>query len=135
MIKTSNFERIVTSAPTNKSAALVTGKGIHWDPKKKLYAPWDVSSDTPLPIFPLPKSPECNGIVGSRFGRFVVKGYGGKSAQGARWVVRCDCGTYEHRKIKGLRYGIEPMCVQCDYQNQLKMGKLWVDAAGKAHRL
>lgn len=37
-----------------------------------------------------------------------------KTAGGARWVVRCDCGRYEIRKTKNLRDRKSTKCEKCD---------------------
>jgi hypothetical protein len=64
-------------------------------------------------------------VMGTRFGRFTVMGYGGKSASKGRYVVRCTCGAYEHRHMKTLRSDPSRlMCSHCDYLEQMKLGNV-----------
>lgn len=67
-----------------------------------------VHSEVPLPTRPVVGNmPQ---LVGTRFGRFTVVGLGlrkrerkGEANKPAAWVVRCDCGNYEHRTAKAIR--------------------------------
>ena len=44
------MDRIFTSRPVNRQSAMVTARGVHWEPAKKtIVQPWDVRSDAPLP--------------------------------------------------------------------------------------
>lgn len=62
-------------------------------------------------------------VVGSRFGRLTVLGPAVNSRPSAErngakvpWVVQCDCGAYEVRKLKTLRIaapGMGQMCRSC----------------------
>jgi hypothetical protein len=123
-------DRIVTSKPLNKTAALVTGKGVHWEPRKKIVNEWDVSSDVPLPTRDFPKTSDpVSNLTGLRVGRLEVKGLSANHTQsktGAAWVVRCTCGQYEIRRTKFLKTG-DPeraMCIRCNYIAELKKGKV-----------
>lgn len=87
------IDDIVTKAPVNKTAALVVGKGVHYEPNKKVTT---ADSGTPLPI---DKRKKCD-CVGLRRGRLTVVGY---STVNGRLVVRCDCGTYTLRKAKAMK--------------------------------
>lgn len=88
-------EDIVRRNPVNKPAALVTGKGIQYTPRKKVCQKhWDV----PPPTKPL--SPDTPNLVGVRFGQLTVVGrYRDKNGY---WAVRCDCGAYETRRSKSV---------------------------------
>ncbi len=123
------IDRIVTSRPLNKTAALVTGKGVHWEPAKEVIKPWDAWTDLPLPTRPITAAQLCQlpALTGRRIGRLTVVGYAGPGASGARWVVRCDCGMYGHQRTKSLTAGhakTRGMCPRCDYLEELKAGRV-----------
>ena len=92
------MDKIASSIPQDKTAAMVTGKGTHFDPKIK------PSSYTTTDIKP-PTWKGTHGtkldLKGIRCGRFVVIGL--SSERPSRWVVRCDCGNYEFRTAKAIR--------------------------------
>ncbi len=116
-------DRIATSRPINKTAALVTGKGVHWEPRKELIKPWDAWRDTPLPIAPMPKLSPFQ--VGFKVCRLTVIGYGGKTNKSGRWVVRCTCGMYGHQRAKFLmswNAKSRAMCPRCDHLSQMQQG-------------
>ncbi len=115
-----DLDRIIASRAVDKTAARVTGKGEHWEPRKRLIQPCDAWRDTPLPTFPVP--PDAPRLVGLKAGRLTVVGYGGKGAGKARWVVRCACGAYGHQSAKSLRApdAARRACPHCDYLNELK---------------
>ena len=118
-----SFERIAVSRAADKTAAQVTGKGEHWEPRKPLVKPCDAWRDTPLPLARLPEGTPS--LAGLRAGRLTVVGYGGPGSGGARWVVRCTCGAYEHQKAKALTgdYAPRAMCPHCAYLERLKSGQ------------
>ena len=91
------MQRVATQLPINKTAALVTGKGTHFDPviKPSCYATTDIRPR----LRPVPKN--TLDLTGVRFGRFVVVGL--PADLNDRWVVKCDCGNYEHRRAKAIR--------------------------------
>jgi hypothetical protein len=129
-VKTSSLDRIPASVPVNRQAAVVIGKGVHWEPAKTLIQPWDAWQETPLPIFPLTSSGAVN-LAGLRVGRLTVLGFGGSGGKGishrGRWVVRCTCGMYGHHKAKFLRSEnakISAMCPKCHYLVKLKAGRV-----------
>jgi hypothetical protein len=125
MSRQTDFDQLSSSAPVNRSSAMVTSGGVHWEPGKQSVgkAPGYIRSDTPLPTQPWPHN--APRLAGKRFGRFTVVGYGGRSAHAARYVVRCDCGAYEHRRMKALQGDVSRlMCAHCDYLEQLKLGKI-----------
>ena len=107
-----DFDRIAASVPVNKQAARVAGRGVHY--QSKFQPPkWQISVENPLP-FTLNINPLSGISVGMRVGRMVVKGYGGKVGQEAAYVVRCDCGKWEHRKARALKTPQKPlMCFNC----------------------
>ncbi len=73
-----------------------------------------------LEVAPLPREAPKNlyDLIGKRRDRFVIVGYAkeqGAPKQQARWVVRCDCGNYEHRKriLRWLGTDAQDMCAEC----------------------
>lgn len=106
-MRKSRLADVITSSPANKTAARVVARGIHYEPPERL-RPLDsvYGSDLPL-IVNLPRGKrDLTGVV---VGRLTVIGYlgdhldkNGKSSH-SRWLVRCLCGVYEHRKGAALR--------------------------------
>lgn len=124
---TSDWDRIVTSAPLNKDAAVARdNRGGAWVPGKPIGRD-QLRSHAPLPMRRYTDVPE-NDITGKRFGSFVALGLGerkGSNSKGSSWVVRCDCSYYEHRTAKALRSlaaSGRAMCQECDYLAQIKAG-------------
>lgn len=71
-------------------------------------------------------------IIGARRGRLVVIGYAKDQAPNpkapARWVVRCDCGTYEHRTriLRWIEFPGDDMCKSCMDRRYRTLGK-WTE--------
>ncbi len=118
------WDRIVTSAPMDKQAAIVRdSKGEHFTPQLGRLAETKVRTIAPPPIRPNPKNAED--LTGARIGRLTVIG---RSASGPAWVVRCSCGWYEHRKARVLKssdpdHVTNHMCDECRYVEEIKTGK------------
>lgn len=77
-----------------------------------------------LPIGPLPKTAprDILRVVGQRRGRMVVIGYAaqqGSQNKNGRWVVRCDCGRYEHRTsiLRWLGTKDNDWCRECQHRH------------------
>ncbi len=118
------MDRIFSSRPVNKAAALVTGKGVHYTTPEKAYgrAVWQ---DTPIKTEPLHKSVWDAGsnLTGRQICRLRVVGYKGSSKRGAQWVVRCVCGSYGTQNGAYLRTETaqrRAMCPACDYHEYLR---------------
>lgn len=95
------LNRAANSEPINKTAALVTKPGIHYDfiCKKK-----GMHSKEPLAIGPITSCERRSiGFVNYtnyKYGWFTVIG---KSATTKKmWVVKCSCGNYEHRSVRAM---------------------------------
>lgn len=110
----------------NKTAALVVGTGIHYDPKKKVQTN---DSDLPIATRPLTKAEIGQAcfvdLTGARAGRFTVIGVARDFS--ARWVVRCDCGTYSTRKAKAIKNAenTQDRCEHCRHLAFLKRNEQW----------
>jgi hypothetical protein len=90
-----SFDRIITAAPVNKTAAIVAyGKGESWDPRNKItQAHWEA----PPKCDPLPRGVED--FSGAQTGRLtVIRYFASHKRIGALWLVRCSCGDYETRR-------------------------------------
>jgi hypothetical protein len=119
-IRTTDYDRIITSVPLNRTAALVTGRGTHWEPEPGIYGPDDVVSDTPLPIKTL-KSFETN-LTNQKTLRLLV--VGAHALLSRTWVVRCTCSLYELRTTEDLTKHKDSihssMCKRCQYVEEIK---------------
>lgn len=118
--KADQFERVVGSTPQNQTAARVMSKGVHYEPTMAP-APHHVSTDLPLPMKDICSAPPqlqalAAELVGKTFGRLTVKGIAAEKSKPARWVVRCSCGQWEHRKATALceAKAERLMCRRCD---------------------
>lgn len=115
--------------PINKTAARVVSAGEQYVPNKKHGS--YLHSELPLPTRRIPSdAPDLRGI---RFGSFRVVGLGeqGVGRRGnAPWVVRCDCGRYEHRTAKAIRNprNTEDACNICRHTAFLKRRMAYLEA-------
>jgi hypothetical protein len=69
-------------------------------------------------------------VLGQRRGRMTVVGYAAEQPAGkgnARWVVRCDCGNYEHRTriLRWLGTHADDRCAECQNRAYLRAGGEW----------
>lgn len=110
------LHKVITSNPIDRTAAKVTGPGIHYEPPKKNNG---LHWDAPPPTIPIPKhvrkNPQVVDCIGKKFGRFTVVGL---YTESPLWLVRCNCGHYETRKQRAiLNPGNGSDC--CDYCRHL----------------
>jgi hypothetical protein len=120
-------DRIFSSVPLNSTAARVTGKGVHYDPKINYGS--SVHFKAPPPMKDINKlnpkgKKDALQIIGKRFGRFTVIGLadGTNPKKHAKWVVRCDCGDYEHRSYKAVNNpeNTQDRCKNCRHLAYIK---------------
>ena len=115
-MRTSNWDRVITSAPLDAKAATVRDSESidHWEAKvadtqPRWFAP-------PLPVKPRPDAvPDLSGV---RFGRMVVVRYHDNHPKvGSKWLCRCSCGYYETRKTKAItaNKNTDHSCSACNY--------------------
>jgi hypothetical protein len=90
----STFDKLLTSAAVDSLAARVTSKGTAWKPALKECD--QVTSEVPLVVKPFNAAIPSNlhSLAGRRRDRMTLVGL---SEKPGAWVVRCDCGNYEHR--------------------------------------
>jgi hypothetical protein len=77
-----------------------------------------VLATAPTPWLAVKNNPEMGSLIGKRRDRMTVLGYAaeqGAKGQGARWVVRCDCGNQEYRGrvFRWLGTAAPDMCREC----------------------
>lgn len=72
-----------------------------------------------------PKRPEATpDQVGRVSGRLRVIAYWApKNPRGSAWVVQCECGDYEVRRIQTLKKSIGDQCTLCHLERQLASGR------------
>lgn len=111
-MKTTDFDRIASSAPLNTDAAKtygMTGTGdLEYHTRARQH--WDAPPKT----MPVPKGTEDR--TGTKFGKFRVVGLlGSKNAKGSLWLVRCLCGQYESRRSRsiGREVNANDCCTRC----------------------
>lgn len=117
-------------APLDAKSARVLGGGVHWEPEKKQSPVFVREVEGVLPFKVIrPWIGSAPDITGQRFGRLVVKGLSTTQnpKKRATWVVRCDCGAWEHRKYRTLTKpagDMGLMCSHCEYLELLRAGKI-----------
>jgi hypothetical protein len=116
--------------PIDRVARRVTKKAKAedvWMPQPK-FCPDAVTSSEVLAVTTLPGSVPAHirDLVGKRRGRMVIVGYSANQGSGctAKWVVRCDCGNYGHRKriVRWLGTMADDMCAECQRRGWLLRG-------------
>jgi hypothetical protein len=117
------------SGPIDKNAARVIRKARPedvWIPKANAFDhirhSENVLQTKPIPL----ASIQMAEIIGERRDRFTVIGYAADQNKNkpAKWVVRCDCGNYEHRSriLRWLFTEAPDMCVECRLREYLTKG-------------
>jgi hypothetical protein len=109
------INNILTSVPINKAAAVVVGKGEHYNPNKKVV---NVDSDFPLLTKKLPLNAE--NLIGIKRGQLIVLGM--SKDKNGRWVMRCTCGRYTLRTRKAIlnEDNQNDCCELCRHWNYVK---------------
>lgn len=99
-----------------------------WQPELKQHSKHKLSS-TALPTAPIPRAaPKAlHDLIGKRRGRLIIMGYAaqqGAKEQQAKWVVRCDCGNFEHRTriLRWLNTQADDMCTECQRRRYVTRG-------------
>ena len=112
-----SLEKIYTSTPIDKTAAIVTSEAQHYD----LNFAYDKYESTVCPQLTNKKG-NIKDYTGKKYGRFTVIGlFQRKKKRLSLWVVKCSCGTYTLRRAvtiqKGLCGFVKPnlnnMCTKC----------------------
>lgn len=120
-MKTTEWDRVVSSAPQNAQAAVVRdGSGDQWQ------ADWRNVFAAPPSMRKPPNDPCFTDLTGRRFGRLTVVGLSARKAskdKGSRWVCRCVCANYGIFTIKALKRGKAFACQACEYWEWLRDGR------------
>lgn len=87
--------------PVNKTAALVTSKGTHYEMKVKSQVQEYVGPPAMIPRHKLPSALSFIDLTGRKKGRFTVIGMAVEGR--GKWVVRCVCGTYTTRSSRSIK--------------------------------
>ncbi|MDK4720109.1 hypothetical protein PH552_12215 [Rhizobium sp. CNPSo 3968] len=117
--------------PGDKVAGRVASRGEHFDfkaPENHFHS--DVPPLLRAPLLSERNHPNFTDWTGMAIGRLTVVGLDASLADGhKRWVVRCVCGSYEHRKSKFIKHSVEgripahdAMCVWCSKTQKLQLG-------------
>ena len=97
----SDPERLTGRTPVNKVAARVVSVGVHYDPQVDFAAHAHWKTCPPLKPF----TPVVSGqdLTGRRIGYLTVVGrWADAKPKYRRWVVRCDCGSFEVRSSRAI---------------------------------
>lgn len=96
---TTDLDKVITSDPVDRTAAIVTSKGVQYDnPKRIVQRHWE----TAPAILQVERGE--HDLRGLTFGRFTVVGKFQRKSGGkpALWLVRCACSHYETRRAKAI---------------------------------
>lgn len=108
-----------------KSALVAFGKGVNYEPNKKVQTN---DSDLPLAIKPITKvmliDPNFINLTNVKFGRFTVIGL---SLDFSGWVVKCVCGKFTTRSKKAILNpkNTQDRCEHCRHIAHLKRTHEW----------
>lgn len=116
-----NFDKLLSSsAPVDRTAARVVGKGFHHEVKVKAgdTQTWDA------PPLSAPRPAAAADYTGVRRGFMTAFRYHEAGKNGSKWLVRCDCGNYEVRSIKkwAERQDLPDGCTRCRRVHYVKTG-------------
>lgn len=104
-MKTTIWDKLQTSSPVNKQAAMETAShGSPTSSKIILSREWQELPPMRNPSWAERNHPHFVDLKGVKFGRFVVLGIAaGEHAKKQDWVCRCACGVYAARRAKSIR--------------------------------
>lgn len=111
----SSFDAIAPLAPVNKTASLVTSvsKDNFEFSNNGARKTFDVQPKLTTDL----RKYKLLDLRGYKYGRMTVIGLADEQnlKKNSRWVVRCSCGRYEHRKARAIRNpeNARDCCVQC----------------------
>lgn len=124
MALTTAWDRVITSTPLNKDAAVARdGKGETYTPRiSPTTHRWEGPPQLKR-IDPAILASTAGFAPGKRFGRLLVLGVwaGSNPKKNSVWVCRCDCGAYEGHKARALGLGNVDRCDVCRDLQRLQM--------------
>lgn len=133
-MKTTEWDRIVTSTPLNREAAVVRdGSGDGATRVANIQGVYDA------PFLTMPCPSRFDDQTGKRLGRLTVIGFvdnkqtnSGKNCP-ARWLCKCVCGRYTTRKVASLYNALHAAqskenyhvfaCAECATEQRIRNGK------------
>jgi hypothetical protein len=133
-MKTTEWDRIVTSSPLNKDASVARdGSGDLYD--KDFPNALDERPGYAQPSAITLKDPRFINFTGKEIGRLTVLGLVSersgqqlKGKGGARWLCRCVCGHYAKQSTKALKRATEgrrdAMCDWCEDTQRKREGRV-----------
>lgn len=100
--------------PIDRTAAMILGKGVAPPAVKITCDHWEIRPQLKKHV-----SKDCD-ITGTRQGRLVAIGM--HHDRNDRWVVRCDCGSFELRTARAMKNPANSAdkCVKCRRLDQAK---------------
>jgi len=119
------WDRIITSSPVNKTAALQAAPGEHWEPAVSIMNHY-AEPPTMKPVTQCMLTDNFTDFTGRKFGRLTVLGLMQKASKNtkASWVCRCTCGDYCTKTARNLKAstngGDNFMCGRCNYLQKLR---------------
>jgi hypothetical protein len=134
---------MINPLPIDSAAARVTrpAKAENlWRPMPRAVSTYP-DADAVLRTAKLPnKHFRLHAAIGKRRDRMAVLGYAadqGSEKQGARFVVRCDCGAFEYRRsiFKWLGTKAPDMCRECRVRKYIVHGHWYSDAPAERERI
>lgn len=115
-------DKIYSSNPVNKTAALVTGRQPNDEIDIGSFGHTYMSLQKP-PVLPFKSKRKDINLIGLSYGKLIVIGVFIKQTEGKKlkWVVQCKCGYYTirvsntiRRKIKNNEYD---ECIRCSRES------------------
>lgn len=104
-------------SPVDKTAAIVVGKGVHYDPNMVHQFEHYINPPATLQF----TGPKDQDMAGRKYGFMSVVGYLGKRGRGALWLVKCKCGMYEVRRSKSIKKASpRDKCQACHHLDHIK---------------
>lgn len=124
----SDFDRIVTSAPVNRQAAMQAQPGEHWEPSRQfteriMRAPPNMAPES-FYAWKAADNRDWVDLRGRVVGRLTVVGAAivQRHNSGHRWVCRCACGNYVFSTAKAVKQQRRDRCPECHYVDWLRSG-------------
>jgi hypothetical protein len=111
-MRTTDYDKLAACAPLDQTAAVVTGQAgcvVLGDEASDDNTSLFLSTRNPLPLKKITSQMKAHhqfvDFTGRPYGQMTVLGLhrDAPPKKGARWVVRCPCGTYETRRTRILR--------------------------------
>lgn len=125
------WDRILTSTPINREAALHLSKG---DGTDELQQQLNVFEIRP-PEMPKPNDPNFVDFEGTKLGRLTILGYAGAGKhsngkahkKGALWNARCSCSRFMQIRSKTIKDTIAgkcdtDRCQDCRHLRRIQLG-------------